>query len=57
LENVAAITSNGLGIVLGELAEAGFDAEWACIPAAELGACHTRDRWWLVAYANANDSP
>ena len=51
LENVAAITSNGLGTVLGELAEAGFDAEWACIPAADVGACHRRDRWWCVAYA------
>jgi DNA (cytosine-5)-methyltransferase 1 len=52
MENVAAITSNGLGTVLGELAEAGFDAEWACIPASAVGACHQRDRWWLVAYAN-----
>ena len=51
LENVAAITSNGMDIVLGTLAEAGFDAEWACIPAADLGACHRRDRWWCVAYA------
>ena len=52
LENVAAILNNGLGIVLGELAEAGFDCEWACIPASALGACHKRDRWWLVAYSN-----
>ena len=52
LENVAAITSNGLDTVLGTLAEAGFDAEWACIPAADVGACHRRDRWWCVAYAN-----
>ena len=51
LENVAAILNNGLDIVLGELAEAGFDAEWACIPASAVGACHQRDRWWLVAYA------
>ena len=51
LENVAAITSNGLGSVLGELAEAGFDAEWACIRASDLGALHKRDRWWLVAYS------
>ena len=50
LENVAAILNNGLGIVLGELAKAGFDCEWACIPASALGACHQRDRWWLVAY-------
>jgi DNA (cytosine-5)-methyltransferase 1 len=50
LENVAAIVNGGLDIVLGELAEAGFDAEWACIPASAVGACHRRDRWWLVAY-------
>ena len=55
LENVAAILTNGLGIVLGELAEAGFDCEWACIPASALGACHRRDRWWLVGkLANSN---
>jgi DNA (cytosine-5)-methyltransferase 1 len=51
LENVAAITYRGLDDVLGALAEAGFDAEWACIPAAAVGACHQRDRWWCVAYA------
>jgi len=53
LENVAAILNNGLGIVLGELAQAGFDCEWACIPASALGACHQRDRWWLVAYPSS----
>jgi DNA (cytosine-5)-methyltransferase 1 len=52
LENVAAILANGLDTVLGELAKAGFDAEWACIPASAVGACHQRDRWWLVAYSN-----
>jgi DNA (cytosine-5)-methyltransferase 1 len=51
LENVAAIVSDGLDTVLGELAQAGFYAEWACIKACDLGACHRRDRWWLVAYA------
>jgi DNA (cytosine-5)-methyltransferase 1 len=56
LENVAAILNNGLDTVLGELAEAGFDAEWACIPASDLGACHQRDRWWLVAYASSKQS-
>jgi DNA (cytosine-5)-methyltransferase 1 len=50
LENVSAILANGLDTVLGELAKAGFDAEWACIPASAVGACHQRDRWWLVAY-------
>lgn len=55
LENVSAILSNGLDTVLGELAEAGFDAEWACIPASAVGACHRRDRWWLVAYSNCGN--
>jgi DNA (cytosine-5)-methyltransferase 1 len=52
LENVAAILGRGLDDVLGALAEAGLDAEWACIPAAAVGACHRRDRWWAVAYAS-----
>jgi DNA (cytosine-5)-methyltransferase 1 len=52
LENVSAILANGLDTVLGELAEAGFDCEWACIPASAVGACHQRNRWWCVAYAN-----
>jgi len=51
MENVSAILANGLDTVLGTLAEAGFDAEWACIPASAVGACHQRDRWWLVAYS------
>ena len=53
LENVSAILANGLDTVLAELAQAGFDAEWACIPASAVGACHQRDRWWLVAYAKS----
>ena len=55
LENVAAITYRGMDDVLGALAEAGYDAEWACIPAAAVGACHQRDRWWCVAYSNVRD--
>jgi len=54
LENVAAITSNGMDTVLGTLAEAGFDAEWACIPASAVGACHRRDRWWCVGGAGSD---
>lgn len=50
LENVAAITTNGLDVVLGEMAEAGYDTEWSCIRASDMGGCHRRDRWWLVAY-------
>jgi len=53
LENVAAILNNGLDIVLGELSEAKYNAEWAVISASSLGACHRRSRWWLVAYSNS----
>ena len=57
LENVAAILNRGLDIVLRELYEAGYDAEWAVISASSLGACHQRSRFWLVAYPNDNGSP
>jgi len=54
LENVAALLSRGLGDVLGDLAEVGYDCEWHCIPASAIGAPHRRDRWWAVAYPTAN---
>ena len=38
------------GRVLGDLASLGYDAEWHCIPAAAVGAPHSRDRVWLMAY-------
>ncbi len=58
LENVAAILNRGLDIVLRELSEAGFDAEWATFRASDaVQACHARNRWWLVAYPNDNGLP
>ena len=53
MENVAAILNNGLDIVLGELSEAGYDAEWSIISASSLGAAHRRSRWWCVAYTDS----
>lgn len=49
-ENVAALRSRGLDQVLRSLAEIGYDAEWHCIPASAVGAKHTRDRIWIIAY-------
>jgi len=49
LENSPALTRRGLGIILGELAALGFDAEWDVLSAAEEGACHERERIWVVA--------
>jgi DNA (cytosine-5)-methyltransferase 1 len=57
LENVANLLAGPsgrpgawFGRVLADLAECGFDAEWENIPAAALGACHRRERVWIVAY-------
>lgn len=38
--------------VLFQIAKAGFDAEWAVIPASDVGACHQRKRIWILAYTN-----
>ena len=40
------------GTVVGELAEIGYDAEWRVVSAADAGAPHLRNRWWLLAYPN-----
>ena len=50
VENVAALLGRGLGRVLGDLSEIGYDAEWHCISAAHVGAPHIRERIWIVAY-------
>ena len=54
IENVPALTARGLGTVLGDLAEIGFDAEWHCVPASAVGAPHQRERIWIVAVWNSD---
>lgn len=51
LENVPAITARGLGVVLGQLASMGFDAEWRCISGNDVGSPQRRLRWFCVAHA------
>lgn len=52
LENVAGHLSLGLGTVLGELSEVGYDARWGVVRAADAGAPHRRARVFIVAYPN-----
>lgn len=42
-----------LGRVLGDLASLGFDAEWRSVRAADVGACHQRDRVFVLAWQGA----
>jgi DNA (cytosine-5)-methyltransferase 1 len=50
VENVSALLERGMGDVLADLANFGYDAEWECLPAAAFGAPHVRERIWIVAY-------
>jgi len=51
VENVPALLTRGLGVVLGGLAASGYDAQWDCIPAQAVGAPHRRDRVFVIATA------
>lgn len=57
LENVAALLGRGLGTILGDLAEIGYDAEWHCVRASDIGAIHERDRIWIIAYPVGSRGP
>ena len=50
VENTTGLLDLGLGTVLGDLAELGYDAVWHSISAAAVGAAHQRDRVWIVAH-------
>lgn len=49
VENSPLLISRGLAVVISDLAEMGYDAQWCCISASDVGAPHKRDRIWLVA--------
>ena len=50
-ENVSALRSKGLTLVIQDLCEIGYVGEFHCIPASTgCGAPHQRDRIWIVAH-------
>ena len=51
VENSPMLTIRGLGVVLGDLAAMGFDAEWGVLGAHNIGANHKRERIWILAHA------
>jgi DNA (cytosine-5)-methyltransferase 1 len=50
VENVPGLLTAGIGDVLGDLAASGYDAEWSVLSACSLGAPHTRERLFIMAY-------
>ena len=48
VENSANLVRLGLGRVLLDLAEIGFDARWNVLAAAAVGARHERERIWIT---------
>lgn len=55
LENVPAIRTRGLNSVIQTLTELGYDCRWTIVSAKEVGACHIRKRWFLLAHANGSE--
>ena len=59
-ENVRNLLSHEKGQtfqeVLFQIAKAGYDAEWSVISAKDLGACHLRERIWILAYPQSQSS-
>jgi DNA (cytosine-5)-methyltransferase 1 len=53
LENVPAIRTRGLNGVAQTLTDIGYDCRWTIVSAKEVGACHLRKRWFMLAHANS----
>lgn len=44
-----------LGAVCGELSELGYDSQWTTVRASDAGACHRRERVFIVAWPECSD--
>ena len=55
VENSPAITTRGLGRVLGDLAAAGFDADWDVLGTKDTGGECWGERMWIVATPNKDN--
>lgn len=58
LENVPGLLAHTyFGTILGDLAEARYDAEWCVLGADDVGAPHWRKRLWILAHTSKPDQP
>ncbi len=57
VENSPVLTSRGLGVVLGDLAALGYDAEWGVLGAVHAGAPHNRERIWILGTERSGQLP
>ncbi|MFD9630127.1 DNA cytosine methyltransferase [Streptomyces violascens] len=55
LENVEALRSRGLRVVVEDLAALRYGLWWTCVPARDIGAPHLRWRWFGIARPLAED--
>lgn len=57
IENVSALRSRGLNVVLNDLHALGYNAEWNCLSATStVSAPHQRDRIWVIAFPDPERS-
>jgi DNA (cytosine-5)-methyltransferase 1 len=52
VENSPMLVARGLGTILQDLAELGYDARWCVLGADDIGGFHIRKRLFLVGYAD-----
>ena len=52
VENSPMLTSRGGTRVIADLAALGYDTRWTVMGAADVGAPHQRDRFWLLAHSH-----
>ncbi|MEO0374611.1 MAG: DNA (cytosine-5-)-methyltransferase [Cyanobacteria bacterium P01_A01_bin.17] len=61
LENSPALLNfrggRDMGAILWELSACGYDADWSIVSACSVGAPHTRERLFIVAYPNGINGP
>ena len=53
VENSPMLVGRGLAVVLGDLAEMGYDARWGIVGADDANAPHRRERIWILAYSES----